>query len=837
MRACKSPLNLSASNTCRGRPRSWAIRLVASTSAEMDFMPTLFSRSCTHWGAGPFLTPRIRRPAKMGQASLFSGVKSSVIFFGEGNLPATGATFSVLSLPRPLAAKSRAMPNTEAASPRLGVMATSSNGSLASRPASTSAATTGAPALAPGFSSMMPSWSSPSSSSRAEHIMPRDSTPRMVPSLSTSPVAGITVPGRASTTLIPARALDTLQIVCGAPNARAGIKVVLARPGTVIPATGDVLKLGTIRGVESRGMMCSARELLLGEDHDGIIELKPGAKVGAPVVAALVEAGLPANDPLLDVSITPNRGDAASVFGIARDLAASGLGKLKTDKVAPVAGKFPSPKKITLDFTPENKDACPIFAGRLIRGVKNGPAPQWVQDRLKSVGMKSISALVDATNLIAQDRGRPLHVFDADKLSGNLHARMAQDHEQVLALDDKTYVLDRETIVIADDSFARGIAGIMGGMDTGSFEDTRNVFLESAWFDPARIARAGRKLAIISDARYRFERGVDPQFVLPGLELCTQLILEWCGGEASDVVIAGALPPPHKPILFDPALVQSFGGIRIPREKIVAILQDLGFVVEDHGTLHVVPPSWRHDVDGPADLVEEVVRIYGLADVPSVPLIRSSAVAAPVLSKAQRRTRTARRALAVRGFNETVSFSFIARDQAKLFGGGDDTRQLSNPIASDLDALRPSLLPSLLAAAARNAARGFSELNLFEIGAAFQSGMPGAQTANAAGLIMGVGARDWSKSGHAADAFDAKGAMLAALEAITGAPMSAPVTQGGPGWYHPGRSGTIAMGPKVIAQFGELHPKVLAAFDIKLPAAGLGNNLGAHGDGAAAARM
>jgi len=360
----------------------------------------------------------------------------------------------------------------------------------------------------------------------------------------------------------------------------------------------------------------------------------------------------------------------------------------------------------------------------------------------------------------------------------------------------------------------------MGGMDSGSFEDTQNVFIESAWFDPARIARAGRKQAIISDARYRFERGVDPQFVLPGLELCTQLILEWCGGEASDVVIAGALPPPHKPILFDPALVETFGGIKVSREKIIDILDDLGFVVEDHGTLRVVPPSWRHDVDGPADLVEEVVRIYGLADVPSVPLTRSSAVAAPVLSKAQRRTRTARRALAVRGFNETVSFSFIARDQARLFGGGDDARQLSNPIASDLDALRPSLLPSLLAAAARNAARGFANLQLFEIGAAFDSGMPEAQKNIAAAIRTGNPERHWQRGGEGANLFAVKADLLAALEAITGAPMSAPVTQGAPGWYHPGRSGTIAMGPKVIAQFGELHPKVLAAFDLKLPAAG-----------------
>ena len=614
---------------------------------------------------------------------------------------------------------------------------------------------------------------------------------------------------------------ENLQIVCGAPNARAGIKVVLARPGTVIPATGEALKLGTIRGVESRGMMCSARELLLGEDHDGIIELKPGADVGAPVIAALEDAGLLANDPLFDVSITPNRGDAASVWGIARDLAAAGLGTLKTEKVQPVAGKFPSPVKVSLDFAPENKIACPIFAGRLIRGVKNGPAPKWVQDKLKSVGMKSISALVDATNLVSQDRGRPLHVFDAGRLTGNIRARMATDGEQVLALDDATYTLDHNAIVIADDTHALGIAGIMGGKDSGSYDDTVNVFLESAYFDPAMIARTGRKHGIISDARYRFERGVDPQFVLPGLELATQLILDWCGGEASDVVIAGELPPPHAPISFDPAFVEKLGGITVPRARIIEILSELGFVVEEHGaTLQVVPPSWRHDVDGPADLVEEVVRIHGLDGVASVPLERDHAVAAPVLSKAQRRTRTARRALAVRGFNECVSFSFIARDQAALFGGGDDARQLSNPIASDLDALRPAILPSLLAAAARNAARGFANLQLFEIGAAFDTGMPGAQKTVAAAIRTGNAERHWQKAGEPANLFAVKADLLAALEAITGAPMSAPITQGAPSWYHPGRSGTIAMGPKVIAQFGELHPKVLGAFDIKVPVAG-----------------
>jgi len=612
---------------------------------------------------------------------------------------------------------------------------------------------------------------------------------------------------------------ENLQIVCGAPNARAGIKVVLARPGNVIPATGDALKIGNVRGVESRGMMCSARELLLGEDHDGIIELNPDATVGAPVAAALEAGGLLANDPVIDVSITPNRGDAASVWGVARDLAAAGLGTLKTEKVQPVAGKFPSPKTITLDFAPENKNACLIFAGRLIRGVKNGPAPKWVQDRFKAVGLKSISALVDVTNFISQDRGRPLHVFDADKV-GNLKARMASDGEQLLALDDATYALDPNTIVIADEARALGIAGIMGGKESGSYDDTVNVFIESAYFDPGRIARAGRKQGIISDARYRFERGVDPQFVLPGLELATQLILEWCGGEASDVVIAGELPPPHKPIAFDPATVERLGGLSVPRERIVEILSGLGFVVEDHGSaLQVVPPSCRHDVDGAADLVEEVVRIYGLSSVTSVPLPRDAGVAKPVLTRAQRRAKAARRSIAARGFNETVSFSFIDRDSARLFGGGDDARQLSNPIASDLDALRPTPLPSLLAAAQRNAARGLNNLALFEIGPGFASGMPEAQATIATGLRTGNALRDWGKSSHPADAFDVKADMLAALEAVTCAPMSAPITRGAPGWYHPGRSGVIALGKTVIAQFGELHPKVLGAFDLKVPAA------------------
>ena len=561
-----------------------------------------------------------------------------------------------------------------------------------------------------------------------------------------------------------------IQVVCGAPNAHTGMKAVFARPGTIIPVSGEALKIGTIRGLESRGMLCSARELLLGDDHDGIIELPADAKIGEPAAKAL---GL--TDPVIDVSLTPNRGDAASVYGIARDLAAAGLGKLKDGSVKPVAGKFKSPKSIALNFAADTASACPMFAGRMVRHVKNGPSPKWVQDRLKAVGLRPISALVDVTNLISLDRGRPLHVFDADKLTGNLQARLAKDGEQLLALDGKTYTLDSEMTVIADDAAARGIAGVMGGEETGCSETTTNVFIESAYFDPIRTARTGRKLGIVSDARYRFERGVDPEFVVPGLELATQLILEWCGGEASEIVVAGRVPQWQRTIEFDPGYVAQLGGLDVPKSESISILRRLGFMVEDGATLKVTPPSWRNDVVGKADLVEEVVRLYGLDKVPSVALSRSNAVAKPTLTPGQRRTRAVRRMLAARGFNETISFSFIPRAHAKLFGGGDDARQVENPIAADLDALRPSVLPSLLAAAKRNEARGFNDLMLFEIGAQFDSGMPEAQATVAAGIRIGEGARSWTKAAHPADAFDAKADMLAVLETAMGAAMTAPV--------------------------------------------------------------
>jgi phenylalanyl-tRNA synthetase beta chain len=605
-----------------------------------------------------------------------------------------------------------------------------------------------------------------------------------------------------------------VQVVCGAPNAHSGMKAVFARPGTVIPYSGDVLKIGTIRGVESRGMLCSGRELLLSDDHDGIIELASEAKIGEPAANAL---GL--NDPVIDVSLTPNRGDAASVYGIARDLAAAGLGRLREGDLSPVPGKFASPIKIGLDFPSGSEDAAPMFAGRLIKSVENGPSPKWLQDWLKAVGLRPISALVDVTNFLSLDRGRPLHVFDAKKLKGNLRARFAKNGETLLALDGKTYTLDEGMVVIADDEAARGIGGVMGGEDSSCTDATTDVFIESALFDPTRVARAGRLLGIVSDARYRFERGVDPEFVLPGLELATKMILNFCGGEPSEVVVAGAPPAWKRQIDFDPAFVEKIAGVDVPARESREILTRLGFRVDGDAPMRVSPPSWRSDIGGKADLVEEIVRIRGIDNVPSTPMPRASWVAKPTLTPAQRRTRAVRRALAARGFNETINFTFIARAHAALFGGGDDARQLANPIAADLDAMRPSLLPSLLGAAQRNVARGFRELMLSEIGAQFETGMPGGQANVAAAIRTGDAERSWAKSAHAPDVFDAKADMLALLEAAMGGPTTAPIRQGAAAWYHPGRSGTLALGPKTIAHFGELHPKVLAAFDLKGPVA------------------
>jgi phenylalanyl-tRNA synthetase beta chain len=606
---------------------------------------------------------------------------------------------------------------------------------------------------------------------------------------------------------------ETVQVVCGAPNARAGMKGVFAPPGTFIPGSNFTLGIAKIRGVESRGMMCSERELQLSEEHDGIIELSSDAVVGSEAAPAL---GL--SDPIIDVALTPNRGDCTSVFGIARDLAAAGLGEMKDGAVKPVKGAFPSPINVSLDFPESASSACTMFAGRLVRGVKNRPSPEWVQNRLKAVGLRPISALVDVTNLVAHDRGRPLHVFDAAKLKGDMRARLAKPGETLLALDGKTYTLDSEMTVIADDAAARGIAGVMGGEDSSCTESTTDVFIESAMFDPVRTARTGRTLGIISDARYRFERGVDPEFVVPGLELATRLILEFCGGDPSDVVVASRPLNWQRTITMAPDALRRLAGIELPRTEIVRILTMLGFAVSGRDSLEVQPPSWRSDVHGSADLVEEVVRIHGIEKVPSAPMSRPSAVARPILTPAQRRIGTIRRALAARGFNETVHFSFIPRKHAALFGGGDEARQLENPISSDLDAMRPSVLPGLLAAAARNQARGIGHAVMFEVGPQFAAGAPGAQSEVAAGIRAGEPPRHWTKSAIRPDWTAAKADAIAALESAWGE-VTAPVQMPGPSWYHPGRSGTIALGPKPLAHFGELHPAVIGAFDLKGPVA------------------
>src|SRR5215469_8079560 len=449
---------------------------------------------------------------------------------------------------------------------------------------------------------------------------------------------------------------ETVQVVCGAPNAHTGMKGVFARPGLAIPASGEVLKISAIRGVESRGMLCSERELLISDEHHGIIELAADAQVGTPAAAWL---GM--NDPVIDISLTPNRGDCTAVYGIARDLAAAGLGKLKSGAIESVPGKFTSPISIHLNFEAGAEKACPMFAGRLVRNVKNGPSPARVQDRLRAIGLRPISALVDVTNLISYDRGRPLHVYDADKLKGNIQARMARDGETIHALDGKVYTLTPDMCVIADDETVHDIGGIMGGEESGCTETTRNVFIEAALFDPSRIASTGRKLGILSDARYRFERGVDPEFVKPGIELATKLILEFCGGEPSEVVVAGAPPEWRREIEFSGAAVKRLAGLDLPQAEIVAILKSLGFEVDGSERLRVKPPSWRGDVEGSADLVEEVVRIFGIDKMPAAAMSRPHAVARSVLTPAQRRVRLARRTLAARGFNEAVSNSFIAR--------------------------------------------------------------------------------------------------------------------------------------------------------------------------------
>ena len=604
------------------------------------------------------------------------------------------------------------------------------------------------------------------------------------------------------------------QIVCGAPNARAGITVVLCKPGDYVPGIDVTLGVGKIRGVESHGMMASERELELSDEHNGIIEL-PSGEVGEKFVDWLAKNRPAAVDPMIHIKITPNRPDALGVRGLARDLAARGLGTLKPLPIPAITGAFPCP--ITVEIAPALKSkGCPLFAGRLIRGVKNGPSPAWLQSRLMAIGLRPISALVDITNYFTFGLNRPLHVFDAAKVKGALRIHAAEGGEELLALDGKTYRMQPGMMLISDDTGPESLAGIMGGEVSGCTEDTTDVFLESAYWDPITIAATGRALKINSDARYRFERGVDPAFTLPGLDLATQMILDLCGGTPSDIAMDGAVPDVSRAYRLNPARVISLVGMDIPEAEQRRTLEALGFTL--NGDM-ATPPTWRPDILGEADLVEDVARIASLTRLEGKPMRRTApGVPQPILTPAQSREKAARRTLAALGYNECVTYSFIDEQAASLFGGGTDAVRVDNPISSEMTHLRPDLLPGLLRAAARNQARGFADLALCEIGPVFQGGEPGEQHLQATGLLVGHSApRDPYGSRRPVDVFDAKADAEAVLAAL-GAPARVQITRKVAGWWHPGRSGVIGLGPNTLATFGEVHPRVLAALGVKGPA-------------------
>lgn len=613
------------------------------------------------------------------------------------------------------------------------------------------------------------------------------------------------------------------QIICGAPNAREGITVVVCKPGDYVPGIDVTLSIGKIRGVESHGMMASEKELELSDEHDGIIEL-PSGEVGDRFTDWLAQNAPTKIDPMIEIAITPNRQDALGVEGIARDLAARGLGTKVEKPITPVAGSFDSPIGISIDA--DTLDGNPHFTGRLIKGVKNGPSPDWLQARLKAIGLRPISTLVDITNYFTYDRNRPLHVFDADKVQGSLRVHRAVGGETLTALDDKEYTFAPGMMVISDDNGPESIAGVMGGAETGCTEETVNVFLESAYWDPITIANTGRALKINSDAKYRFERGVDPAFTRPGLEEATQMVLDLCGGTASNIVEAGAAPDTTRAYKLDTARCSSLVGMDIPAETQRATLEKLGFKLDgDMAT----PPSWRPDVKGEADLVEEVARIASLTNLEPKPMARATTgVPKPILTQIQKREQIARRTAAALGYNECVTYSFIDQASAALFGGGDAAREVANPISSEMTHMRPTLLAGLLKAAARNQARGMADLALFETGAVWHGGEPEDQEIQITGVLVGAtGPKDTHGASRTVDVFDARADAEAILSAL-GAPTKIQFQRPAKPWWHPGRSARITLGPKItLAAFGEIHPKMLRAMDVKGPAVGFAIHIAA----------
>ncbi len=605
------------------------------------------------------------------------------------------------------------------------------------------------------------------------------------------------------------------QIVCGASNVRGGLKIAYAPVGAYVPGIDVTLSKAKIRGVESFGMICSSKELELGDDHDGIMELPDHAEIGANLADTL---GL---EPVIDYAVTPNRPDWLGVRGVARDLAAAGLGRLKPDPNPTVPASHADSHPVALEFDAEVADACPLFAARLITGVKNRPSPDWLQDRLRAVGLRPISAVVDVTNYVAHDRCRPLHAYDADTLQGAVRARLAAQGETVLALDGETYELTGEECVIADDSGAIGLGGVIGGETTGSTMETVNVLLEAAWFDPIRTAKTGRRHGIDTDARRRFERGVDAERTLEDLNHAAALLIELCGGAASEVAVAGAPPPRTHYVAFDPKTVARLGGVDYGAEETARRLHALGFEVDMATTRWSVrAPAWRPDVDGPADLVEEVLRLDGYAKAPTTPLPPLDKPFAGKVSVESDRARLARFALAGMGYLEAVTWSFMRPDWAKLFGGEDSALALENPIASELSQMRPSILPNLLDALRRNADRGFPGARLFEVGPIYAGDAPGDQTRSAAAVIDPRPGRHW-KGAEVPDVFTMKADALAALEAAGAPARTAQIVAEAPEWWHPGRAGVIRLGPqRPLAVFGEVHPAVLKALDIDFRALG-----------------